>query len=143
MRLRDSLEHALAYSGRYNAGGAYLVIGVDKLAMINNAYGYEAGDGILIAVGQRLDRCLRTSDVIGRIGADRFGVVLARCSDEQMARAADRILAAVREEPVDAAGTRVHVTVSIRSEERRVGNGCVCTCRSRWSTYPYKKKKRI
>lgn len=113
MRLRDSLEHALAYSGRYDAGGAYLVIGVDKLAMINNAYGYEAGDGILIAVGQRLDRCLRTSDVIGRIGADRFGVVLARCSEEQMARAAERILQSVREEPVDVAGTRVHVTVSI------------------------------
>ena len=113
MRLRDALDHALAYSGRYDAGGAYLVIGVDKLAMINNAYGYEAGDSTLISVGQRLDRCLRSSDVIGRIGADRFGVVLARCSEEQMARAAERILAAVREEPVEVTGTRIHITVSI------------------------------
>ncbi len=113
MRLRDSLDHALAYSGRYDAGGAYLVVGVDKLAMINNAYGYEAGDGVLIAVGQRLDRCLRSSDIIGRIGADRFGVVLARCSEEQMTRAAERILEAVREDAIEVAGMRIHVTVSI------------------------------
>ncbi|GIK98919.1 MAG: GGDEF-domain containing protein [Alphaproteobacteria bacterium] len=113
MRLRDALEHALAYSGRYSSGGAYLVVGLDKLAMLNNTYGYEAGDSALIAVGQRLDRCLRSSDVIGRIGADRFGVVLSRCSEEQMARAAERILEAVREEPVDAGDTRLHVTVSV------------------------------
>lgn len=113
MRLRDALEHALAYSGRYGAGGAYLVVGLDKLAMINNAYGYVAGDSALIAVGQRLDRCLRSSDVIGRIGTDRFGVVLARCSEEQMARAAERILEAVREEPVEVGGTRIHVTISV------------------------------
>ena len=107
----------LIYTTLKFAGGAYLVVGVDKLAMINNAYGYEAGDGVLIAIGQRLDRCLRTSDVIGRIGADRFGVVLARCSDEQMARAAERIMQAVREEPVEVAGTRVHVTVSIGKDK--------------------------
>jgi len=113
IRLRDALEHALAYSGRYAASGAYLVVGVDKLDLINNAYGYEAGDSVLIAVGQRLDRCLRSSDVIGRIGADRFGVVLSRCSEEQMARAAERILEAIRETPVEIGRNRIHVTVSI------------------------------
>lgn len=113
MRLRDALDHALAYSGRYKTGGAFLVVGVDQLATINTAYGYEAGDSVLVAIGERLDRCLRSSDVIGRIGADRFGVVLSRCSEEQMARAAERILAAVREEPVDVGEARIHVTVSI------------------------------
>jgi diguanylate cyclase (GGDEF)-like protein len=112
-RLRDALEHALAYTARYNVPGAFLVVGVDKLAWINNTFGYEAGDKVLIALGQCLDSCLRSCDVIGRIGADRFGVILGRCNEEQMTRATDRILQAVRESAIVVGDDNLHVTVSI------------------------------
>lgn len=112
-RLRDALEHALAYMARYSVPGGFLVVGVDKLAWINNTFGHEAGDKVLIAVGQALDSCLRSCDVIGRIGADRFGVILGRCTEEQMTRATERILQAVRESPILADGDSIHVTVSI------------------------------
>ena len=46
---------------------------------INDAFGYEAADQVIVEIGQRLDRCLRVSDVIGRVGGDRFGIVLAHC----------------------------------------------------------------
>src|SRR3546814_16476593 len=42
---------------------------------------------------------------------------------------------------VNAAGGRMEVAGSERSEERRVGKECVSTCRSRWSPYHYNKKK--
>ena len=113
VRLRDSLDHALAYSRRYGVPGAYLVVGVDKLAVINNAFGHQAGDAVLVGIGQRLDRCLRASDIVGRIGADRFGIVLGQCSPAQMARAAERILQAVRELPIETPDCRIHVTVSL------------------------------
>ncbi len=113
VRLREALEHALSYSRRSEVPGGYLVIGVDKLSLVNNSMGHEAGDSILIEIGQRLDRCLRASDVVGRIGMDRFGVVLGQCSQGQMARAAERILQAVRETPFSTAGTDSHVSVSI------------------------------
>ena len=113
IRLREALEHAIAYSRRSDVPGGYLVVGVDKLSQVNNSFGHEAGDAVLIEIGQRLDRCLRASDVIGRIGTDRFGVVLGQCSEGQMARAAERILQSVREAPVVAHGDESHVTVSI------------------------------
>ncbi len=112
-RLRDALEHATTYASRYGLAGAYIVVGIDRLALINSTHGFEAGDAVLIAVGRRLDECLRSSDVIGRVGADRFGVVLSQCSAEQLAAAAERILAAVHGRPIETALLPVHVTVSI------------------------------
>ncbi|WP_119461460.1 bifunctional diguanylate cyclase/phosphodiesterase [Rhodospirillaceae bacterium SYSU D60014] len=113
IRLRDALEHALASCHRFNLTGGLLVVGLDKLAMINNAFGYQAGDAALIAVGQRLDRCLRTTDIVGRIDADRFGIVIGQSSADQLARAAERILQAMREQPIETPDGKIDVTVSI------------------------------
>ncbi len=113
VRLREALEHAIAYSRRADVPGGYLVVAVDKLSVVNNTLGHEAGDAVLTALGQRLDRCLRASDVIGRIGGDRFGVVLGQCSEGQMARAAERILQSVRDLPVATPQGETHVSVSI------------------------------
>jgi diguanylate cyclase (GGDEF)-like protein len=112
-RLRDALEHALAYSRRYDVPGAFLVVGVDKLAWINNTFGHEVGDRVIIAVGQCLDNVLRSCDVIGRIGADRFGVILGKCNEEQMSRATDRILQGLRDMALPAGHGEVRATVSI------------------------------
>jgi diguanylate cyclase (GGDEF)-like protein len=112
-RVRDALEHALAFSRRASVPGAFLVVGVDKLAWINNTFGYEVGDKVLIGVGRCLDACLRSCDIIGRIGADRFGVILGKCNEEQMARATDRILQSLRETPIEIDLAPVHITVSI------------------------------
>src|SRR3990172_2141453 len=65
MRLRDAPEHPPTHSRRYGVTGGYLVVGVDKLAMINSAFGYETGDQVLIAVGQRLHRGLPPPAVVG------------------------------------------------------------------------------
>ncbi|MEX1205495.1 MAG: bifunctional diguanylate cyclase/phosphodiesterase, partial [Dongiaceae bacterium] len=113
MRLRDALEHALTYSRRYGVTGGYVVVGVDKLAMINTAFGYETGDQVVIAVGQRLDRVLRSSDIVGRVGGDRFGVILSQSTEAQMANAAERILQSVRSDPIMVGDLRIHTTVSI------------------------------
>ena len=79
-RLREALDHIARLQRCARAApGAYLAIGIDKLATINDAFGYEAADAVLIEIGRRLDRCLRVSDVIGRVGGDRFGIVLAHC----------------------------------------------------------------
>ena len=73
------------------------MVGVDKLALINSAYGYEVGDAVLVTVGQRLDRFVRSSDVIGRLCGDRFGVVLTQCPEDMIGTAMDRVIDAMRE----------------------------------------------
>jgi diguanylate cyclase (GGDEF)-like protein len=112
-RLRDALEHMLTQSLRSAVPGAYLAVGIDKLASVNDAFGCEAADAVIIEIGQRLDRALRVSDVIGRVGGDRFGIVLANCPEQHVAGAAEKILSAVSQMPIDTAAGPVYVTVSI------------------------------
>ncbi|HVO04709.1 MAG TPA: GGDEF and EAL domain-containing protein [Candidatus Cybelea sp.] len=112
-RLRDELDQALTFARRFYVPGAFMVVGIDKLAMINSAFGYEVGDAVLVAVGQRLDRFVRSSDVVGRLGGDRFGVILSQCREEMVVHAMDRIIDGVREEPVQIDGQSIPVSVSI------------------------------
>jgi diguanylate cyclase (GGDEF)-like protein len=114
-RLRESLDHIVSSSLRSGSVGAYLAVGIDKLTAVNDALGHEAADAVIVAVGQRLDRCLRVSDVIGRVGGDRFGIVLANCPEEHVPVAAEKILSAVSHVPIMTASGPVYVTVSIGS----------------------------
>jgi len=112
-RLREALDQLLAHSTRSGLPGAYLAVGIDKLASVNDVFGHEAGDQLIIAVGQRLDHCLRVSDVIGRTGGDRFGIVLAHCPEHNIAVVAEKILLSVSQMPIDTAAGPVYVTVSV------------------------------
>ncbi|MEQ8602992.1 MAG: EAL domain-containing protein [Marivibrio sp.] len=112
-RLREALQSALAYNQRYKVSGGYLAVGLDKLSMINDGYGHETADAVIIAAGQRIERCLRITDVIGRIGGDRFGIVLAQCDEDGLARTAEKILEAFRAAPLETADGPMRLTVSI------------------------------
>lgn len=112
LRLREALEYVLSDALRAERAGAFLVVGVDSLDRINRAYGSELGDVILVEVGRRLDRCLRNSDVVGRIGGDRFGVVLNDCTAAEALQTAERILNVVRRSAVETVAGPVHVSVS-------------------------------
>ncbi|MEE8499430.1 MAG: EAL domain-containing protein [Kiloniellales bacterium] len=113
LRLREALDYALAYSQRYGQPGAFLAVGIDQLDRINTAFGCETGDKVLVEVAQRLEQSLRTTDVIGRLGSDRFGVVLGYCSHDDAILIAERIIQMIRQNPVVTTEARVHATVSV------------------------------
>jgi len=112
-RLREALDHALAFAKRYDGKGGYLAVGIDKMAMINDAYGHDTADSILIGVGQRLEHGRRVTDIIGRVGGDRFGVVLGNVDAATIGDVANRILESFRKASLDTPSGPVHVTVSI------------------------------
>jgi len=70
------LTRAVAYINRYRASGALVVLDVDRLKPINDAFGHAAGDAVLKAVVGVLKRHVRASDVIGRLGGDEFVLLL-------------------------------------------------------------------
>ena len=70
------LHRAIAFIKRYDAIGALIVLDVDHLKPINDTFGHAAGDEVLKAVAGVLSDQVRSSDVIGRLGGDEFGVVL-------------------------------------------------------------------
>jgi diguanylate cyclase (GGDEF)-like protein len=70
------LTRAIAYIKRYRASGALIVLDVDRLKPINDAFGHAAGDQVLKAVVATLLAQVRSSDVIGRLGGDEFALLL-------------------------------------------------------------------
>lgn len=113
IRLRESLQNALSYNERYKVSGGYLAIGIDKLSIINDGYGHETADAVIIGVGQRIEHCLRVTDIIGRIGGDRFGCVLSHCDESDLRVIAEKILESFRADPIETSDGPVHVTVSL------------------------------
>ena len=75
------LHRAIAYIKRYHASGALIVLDVDRLKPINDAYGHAAGDQVLKAVVAALPRHVRSSDVVGRLGGDEFALLLWNLSE--------------------------------------------------------------
>ncbi|WP_414642392.1 GGDEF domain-containing protein [Bradyrhizobium sp.] len=70
------LARAIAYIKRYHASGALILLDVDRLKPVNDAFGHAAGDEVLKAITAVLTRQVRASDVVGRLGGDEFGILL-------------------------------------------------------------------
>jgi diguanylate cyclase (GGDEF)-like protein len=87
------LTRAVAFIARYSATGALIVLDVDRLKPINDAFGHAAGDIVLKAVVGVLRRHVRASDVIGRLGGDEFVLLLWNVSEVD-ARAKAQVLEA-------------------------------------------------
>jgi diguanylate cyclase (GGDEF)-like protein len=75
------LNRSIAYIKRYHASGALIVLDVDRLKPINDAFGHAAGDQVLKAIVAALSRQIRSSDVIGRLGGDEFALLLWNLSE--------------------------------------------------------------
>ncbi|MCP4618120.1 MAG: GGDEF domain-containing protein [Bradyrhizobium sp.] len=91
------LSRSIAFIKRYSASAALLMLDVDRLKPINDAFGHAAGDTVLKAIAQTLARQVRASDVIGRLGGDEFAVLLWNLSETDA-----RAKAAELEQSVDA-----------------------------------------
>jgi diguanylate cyclase (GGDEF)-like protein len=75
------LNRSIAYIKRYHASGAVIVLDVDRLKPINDAFGHAAGDQVLKEIVAALSRQIRSSDVIGRLGGDEFALLLWNLSE--------------------------------------------------------------
>jgi diguanylate cyclase (GGDEF)-like protein len=76
-----ALNRSIAYIKRYRASGALILLDVDRLKPINDAYGHAAGDEVLKAIVATILSRVRASDVVGRLGGDEFAVLLWNLSE--------------------------------------------------------------
>jgi diguanylate cyclase (GGDEF)-like protein len=111
--LTDVLSEALQDSIRFRSSCGFLLIAIDNLARINEAYGFDVADEVIAAVSKRIRAKMRGGDSLGRFSGNKFGVVLKECTPEDIAIAADRFLAEVRDEVVQTATGPVAVTATI------------------------------
>jgi diguanylate cyclase (GGDEF)-like protein len=91
---------------------ALLVVDLDRFKEINDAFGHDIGDQLLRLVGPRLERALTPGDVLVRLGADEFAVLVREADPHRAAEVASRLLTAL-ETPFTLEGVALHVDASI------------------------------
>ena len=111
--LTETLATALEDSLKFRGSCGFMMIAVDNLARINESYGFGVADEVIAAVGRRLRSRMRAGDTLGRFSSNKFGVVLKSCTPDDLTMAADRFLAAVREDVVQTAHGPVATTITI------------------------------
>ncbi len=109
----DLLADTLRDAGRLRTSFAMLVVSIDDLARINEAYGFAVGDEVISAVVRRLRTNLRRGDRLGRLAGNKFGLILRNCTPHDLRLAGERLLVAVRDEVILTGTGPVAVSVSI------------------------------
>ena len=118
----ELLAHALAKAERRNLPLALLFIDLDGFKEINDGYGHDAGDHLLVTFAQRLGKCLRRSDTIARhdgadaaarLGGDEFVVLIDEFEDVSKLRIIAQKILAAASKPFDLAGPQGRVSASI------------------------------
>ncbi|HWM42555.1 MAG TPA: diguanylate cyclase [Burkholderiales bacterium] len=111
--LMPALEQAVQRARRRNAKLAVIFLDLDGFKQINDAYGHDAGDALLIELAGRLRDNLRASDLIARLGGDEFLVVLEEVTDPEPVEVVANKLLLETVRPYKLPGAEASVTASI------------------------------
>lgn len=107
------LHFAIEAAERYRRQFAVLFIDLDRFKIINDSLGHEAGDALLVEIGNRLRKSLRSSDVVARLGGDEFVVILEHTVDGQNIESVTHSLLTALRQPLQLFGHECHITASI------------------------------
>lgn len=103
---------------RHGGHAALMLFDLDKFKPVNDKFGHEAGDQVLVQIGRRISSYIRREDSASRIGGDEFVVICNRLDEDRelaksQAQAIAKKLAQEIPRPVHFQGKRVEVGVSI------------------------------
>ena len=108
-RLKESIETA----SRYKTKMAVLFLDLDGFKAINDQYGHDAGDEVLVATAARLQKIIRKADTVARMGGDEFTVIIENVKDiRSLSLLAQKIIDSVSQE-IKMKESLVRVTTSI------------------------------
>ena len=111
--LEEKLEESLSNAVKNDSMLALCFLDCDHLKKVNDTYGHEVGDELLIAFSKRLVKCVREGDIVARLGGDEFVILLHGMEDmTQVEKVAERILATL-ESPYSILDNIIRATSSI------------------------------
>lgn len=111
--LGDRLGHALARRRKSDQLIGLMFLDIDDFKLVNDSFGHDAGDQVLTAVARRLEGLMRDGDTVARLGGDEFGILLEDLSSPHAADAAAARIVAAFQDPLEAGGRRIPVSVSV------------------------------
>ncbi|GAP67201.1 diguanylate cyclase [Mizugakiibacter sediminis] len=123
---RALAEHArrmIAEAVRHGREFAVLLIDADHFKRVNDQFGHAGGDSVLCTLVARLQRALRASDVLGRLGGEEFVALLPDTGAAAALETAERVRAAIAADALTVAGQPHALTVSIGVTALQPGDG--------------------
>jgi diguanylate cyclase (GGDEF)-like protein/PAS domain S-box-containing protein len=115
---QERLDYAFRVSER---GVGVLWIDLDHFKEVNDIFGHDVGDEMLVAVADRLREVVRETDDLARMGGDEFAVVLPNISEIEARTVGERVLFALSDR--DAFRLQVGVSVGVGWQRNAVGDG--------------------
>lgn len=111
--LLASLAEAIEEAARFRTSFAFMLIGIDHLARINDAFGFDIADEVIVEIAKRIRARLRGGDVMGRFSGNKFGLILKNCTIDDANVAAERFLQGIRDDVIPTQSGPVSVTATI------------------------------
>ncbi len=113
MSFEEQLQRAHAEAELTGRPLAVMFLDLDRFKDVNDSFGHDRGDSLLVEVGRRLQRCLRKSDLVARFGGDEFAILAREYKKPgDIIRLADRIIKTVTK-PIRIDDQDVTIGVSI------------------------------
>jgi diguanylate cyclase (GGDEF)-like protein/PAS domain S-box-containing protein len=107
------LKHEISQCERQNRRFALLFIDLDRFKQVNDSLGHDVGDHVLCSVADRLEKCLRKSDVVARMGGDEFVAIISDIQDpDTIANVAEKLVREIHK-PYPLAGNVIEIGCSI------------------------------
>lgn len=90
-----------------------LMIDLDFFKAINDNYGHDSGDSVLVLVSELIVKVFRSSDVVGRVGGEEFGVMLPDTELEDAQALAEKLRNSIRETAIQGPKGEIRITASV------------------------------
>lgn len=111
--LSDRLYQGMTFALRHKQPLAVLYIDIDGFKAINNKYGHEFGDQVLILLAERMKKSMRKEDTIARFGGDEFVAILLDLTSVEYAIPIINHLTDIINQPINIDDLTVQLTASI------------------------------
>jgi diguanylate cyclase (GGDEF)-like protein len=108
---------------RYERPLSLLLLDIDKFKAINDRFGHDAGDRVIVEIANIMRYMARDADITGRLGGEEFVVLLPETALVDAAILAERLRSGIAATPIHSAGADVRLTASI-GVAGTVGSGC-------------------
>jgi len=112
--LSRQLEYHLLDASARNGGVCFVMLDLDHFKAINDNYGHDVGDEVLIGFTRRIRRTVRPTDLVARMGGEEFGIIMHYTRAENFRHSTlERLLSSINQRPFKTSAGDLDVTASI------------------------------